>query len=530
MAQCESTNVAGAAKKRVKRVTGSSCCVPECWNSYGKDNELSFHDFPADKSLRAQWLHSIRRVIRPSFTESTKVCGAHFLPTDYKAPSERALKRREKEGKGGKPKKLLLDSAVPSVFCFSPCTTRTAPRKPPPKRRLSTSSSSAPEEDISDGEAAEFNPTFDDVKKENSVLREENAKLQAENVMLRTRLDAAVNDCARERSKSTLLADQLTCAQEQIRPGTFCISRFSDKASMVRIFTGFTSIAMFMACLNFFLPDAETMHTWQGGRTKVDAARTSAKPGPKPKLPLEHQFFVVCVRLRTGQTLDELEDRFGVDSSTLSRYFASWINLMYFKFKELLVFPSRRRVDRNMPQCFKTYYPSTRIIIDCTEFFVERPSSLSEQSAGFSNYKNYTTVKSLVGISPDGAFTFVSPLFEGSISDRDIVIESDLLPSLQFGDSVMADKGFNIQDLLAPYGVRLNIPPFNTKAHQMLPKDVITTKTIASVRIHVERAIKRIKEFRLLGGVIDNNLYDLLEQTIFTACMLCNFQPALVAR
>ena len=121
---------------------------------------------------------------------------------------------------------------------------------------------------------------------------------------------------------------------------------------------------------------------------------------------------------------------------------------MYFKLKELLVFPTRHSVDRNMPQCFKTYYPSTRIIIDCTEFFVERPSSLSEQSVGFSNYKNHTTVKSLVGISPDGAFMFVSPLFEGSISDRDIVIESGLLPLLQFGDSVIADKGFNIQDLL----------------------------------------------------------------------------------
>ena len=158
---------------------------------------------------------------------------------------------------------------------------------------------------------------------------------------------------------------------------------------------------------------------------------------------------------------------------------------MYFKFKELLVFPSRRRVDRNMPQCFKTYYPSTRMIIDCTEFFVERPSSLSEQNAWFSNYKNHTTVKSLVGISPDGAFAFVSPIFEGSIADRDIVIESGLLPLLQFGDSVMADKGFNIQDLLVSYGVLLSIPPFNTKAQQMLPQDVITTKTIASVRIHV---------------------------------------------
>eukprot|EP00117_Sycon_ciliatum_P041471 scpid70839/ scgid30323/ len=161
---------------------------------------------------------------------------------------------------------------------------------------------------------------------------------------------------------------------------------------MVRVFTGFTSIAMFMACFNFLLPDARTMHTWQGGRTKVNDVRTLTKPGPKPKLSLERQFFFVCVHQRTGQTLDEHGDRFDVDASTLSRYFTAWMNSMYFKFKELLVFSSRRRVDRSMPECFKNYYPSTRIIIDYTEIFVERPSSLSQQSAGFSNYKNHTTV------------------------------------------------------------------------------------------------------------------------------------------
>ena len=110
------------------------------------------------------------------------------------------------------------------------------------------------------------------------------------------------------------------------------------------------------------------------------------------------------------------------------------------------------------------------------------------------------------------------------------VIESGLLPLLEHGDSVMADKGFNIQDLLAPHGVRLNIPPFNPKAHQLAPQDVVETKTIATVRIHVEKAIKRVKEYRLLSGIIDNNLSDLLEQCVFCAYMLCNFQPALVAR
>ena len=31
------------------------------------------------------------------------------------------------------------------------------------------------------------------------------------------------------------------------------------------------------------------------------------------------------------------------------------------------------------------------------------------------------------------------------------------------GDSIMADKGFNVQDLFAPYDVTINIPTFFRK-------------------------------------------------------------------
>ena len=66
------------------------------------------------------------------------------------------------------------------------------------------------------------------------------------------------------------------------------------------------------------------------------------------------------------------------------------------------------------------------------------------------------TLKALVGISPGGAITFISQLYTGSISDREIVMRSGLL-SQQFDDkdSVMADKGFQIQDLL-PSFIRIN--------------------------------------------------------------------------
>ena len=56
--------------------------------------------------------------------------------------------------------------------------------------------------------------------------------------------------------------------------------------------------------------------------------------------------------------------------------------------------------------------------------------------------------------------TFVSNVFEGSISDQSITKQSGLLECLECGDSVMADKGFDIKDLLLQYGVQVNIPPF----------------------------------------------------------------------
>ena len=51
----------------------------------------------------------------------------------------------------------------------------------------------------------------------------------------------------------------------------------------------------------------------------------------------------------------------------------------------------------------------------------------------------------------------------GNAFDKQIVKESGLLDLLEKGDSVMADKGFLIQDLLDPLGVTLNMPQNETQ-------------------------------------------------------------------
>ena len=69
---------------------------------------------------------------------------------------------------------------------------------------------------------------------------------------------------------------------------------------------------------------------------------------------------------------------------------------------------------------FKERYLATRCILGCTEIKICKSSSLRTLSQCFSSYKNTTTAKGLFGIAPSGAPVFISDLYTGSISDKDI--------------------------------------------------------------------------------------------------------------
>ena len=66
----------------------------------------------------------------------------------------------------------------------------------------------------------------------------------------------------------------------------------------------------------------------------------------------------------------------------------------------------------------------------------------------------------------------------------------------------MADHGFTINDLLIPLGVILSISPFLGEQGWMERSEVVETQQIASLHIHIEQAICRVKEFDILSGVI----------------------------
>ena len=61
----------------------------------------------------------------------------------------------------------------------------------------------------------------------------------------------------------------------------------------------------------------------------------------------------------------------------------------------------------------------------------------------------------------------------------------------------MADKGFDIESDL-PNGISLNIPPFLHNKENLSLEEETETRRIASFRIHVEQAIARVKNLRIL--------------------------------
>lgn len=72
----------------------------------------------------------------------------------------------------------------------------------------------------------------------------------------------------------------------------------------------------------------------------------------------------------------------------------------------------------------------------------------------------HSFIKVLINVTPSGTISFVS---KDSILDWELFEVCDLLKKLEPGDEIMADKGFLIQDLLIPWGIQLNIPPFLTQ-------------------------------------------------------------------
>ncbi|CAB3979541.1 Hypothetical predicted protein [Paramuricea clavata] len=169
-----------------------------------------------------------------------------------------------------------------------------------------------------------------------------------------------------------------------------------------------THVKLFDALYKFCNPGehGENISYWHSVTTSEGSTSSdsSTKQGrPRILHPKEELFITLC-RTRQGFPEEHLAHLYGVSQSTTSKIIVTWVNFLYLKLKDdVPMWPSRELVDKYMPEQFKEKFPSTRVIIDCTEIKCQMPSSLLLNSELFSSYKNNATLKCLVGITPGGA-------------------------------------------------------------------------------------------------------------------------------
>nr|XP_020479789.1 uncharacterized protein LOC109974110 [Monopterus albus] len=223
---------------------------------------------------------------------------------------------------------------------------------------------------------------------------------------------------------------------------------------------------------------------------------------------------------RPGLKEKDLSDRFNINQSTVSRIIRTWANFLYTLLGAVGIWMSTDCIRAMMPSVFGKY-SDTQAIFDCTEVRCQTPSSLLLQSEMFSQYQSHTTMKGMIGVAPHGTVTFVSSLYSGSISDKQLFRQSGIIPLLDKDMAAMVDKGFRIDDL-GP--CKVYRPPFLTKTLQLSRDEVLVTQDIARLRIHVERANRWIKENKLFDTTIPLTIAGNINQLFAVACLLTNYQ------
>lgn len=180
--------------------------------------------------------------------------------------------------------------------------------------------------------------------------------------------------------------------------------------------------------------------------------------------------------------------------------------------------------------CIWRKYPCINALIDVSEMFLKKTCDLRMQSSTWSHYKHHNTAKFFVACTSNGAICYISPIYAGCISDVKLTQISGFLTRLtdKPGISIMTNRGFTIRDMLHELGIELNIPPFMDGCMQLPASEIQERRSIASLRIQVERTIGRIKTFEVCKGTIPLSLSRLCNQIICACAFLCNFKPALV--
>uniref|UniRef100_A0AAZ1Y3H4 THAP-type domain-containing protein n=1 Tax=Oreochromis aureus TaxID=47969 RepID=A0AAZ1Y3H4_OREAU len=251
-------------------------------------------------------------------------------------------------------------------------------------------------------------------------------------------------------------------------------------------------------------------------------------------------FLPASKKLSLDLPVQHLSYLFDVSHKILSSVFADTIDVLYARLGVLVHWPERHCLQATMPPQFtETFGNRVAIIVDCFEICTERPSNLKARAQMYSHYKGTHTMKYLIGITPQGAISFISKGWGGRASDKHITEQCGILNKLLPGDVVLTDRGFDIRDAVGMMCAEVKIPAFTRGFCQLDAKDIENTRAIAHLRIHVERVIGSLRnKFKMLHTTMpirsllpyQGEDVTFLDKIVQVCCVLVNMCPSVVVK
>ncbi|XP_015120767.1 uncharacterized protein LOC107043698 [Diachasma alloeum] len=240
------------------------------------------------------------------------------------------------------------------------------------------------------------------------------------------------------------------------------------------------------------------------------------------KMSLKDRVILTIMKLKLDLTFSALSIMFRCVEESICRYiFHDTLRKLAQILRCVIRWVPKDEIQRNIPQCFE-YFKDTVVIVDCTEFKIQRPKRLQCRIKLYSQYKSNFTAKFMTGITPGGMLTFLSKGYGGRASDKTIFEQSNIINFLEKDDAVMTDKGFQIEEICMKRGVKLYIPPFLKKKKQFSPEEATYNRFIAAAPVHVERMNQRIREFGILQNQIPWNLGSRIDDIVIVCAGLAN--------
>ncbi len=492
--------------ERVRRRSGGLyCSVVDCHNNTKANKDVKFFRFPK-KNLekRALWIAAVKRENPDGSawlpTESSRVCSVHFVSGNHSQCQDNPDYKPTIFSTGHTTAKKVEDVERFQRARARSLTSQAAQSRSPEEksrenlevRHVATQST------IGIGSVCNgFKITYESIDSEVQCN-------SGEVVCFKGTQYTTIGTSEKNTATSSLLTSDFShSAQKDLQDDFFDLDSMTD-----RKFVAFFGIQknLFNFILELAGPDIED----------------STNINRQGKLALFLSY------LKLNVTFAALGGMFKVGEHAASRHFEQVLRAMVSVAKTGVVWYSKSQVKARLPPSFKALYPDCRVIIDCSEIPCEVPGNLKQRTLLYSHYKSRHTLKFLVGCAPSGEIMFVSQTFGGRTTDTEATIKSGFVDLIENNDGILADKGFpSIEADVNTKGGLLVMPPFKQKQRQFSSSENQEAYKCASVRVHVERCIARMKIFGCLS-FLRLDQFKHIDDMLYVISYLCNMGNDLI--